>query len=334
MKSTRFFMLVLSIAVLFVASTVSYAGSLDGLEIKGKAYFDYYHDISNTGPRADGQENAFKFRRTYLTINKKIDDTFSVRFRTDADRKADDKLRPFVKHAFLQWKNLIPNSKLYIGISGTPTWANSEKVWGYRGLAKTVWDNFKDVTGASVSATSADAGLALKGTFAEKMIGYHVMVANGSHYSHPEGNMYKKFQLSLSAHPSNFIIEGYFDIENRDSEFKNITMKGFAGYTQDKLAVGGEYYIFTKEGDPDDLTMNALSVFGRYDVTETGTAILRFDMYEPDADTDDNETNLIIAAFDYHPHKKVHVIPNIWYYMNAGDLDADLVGKLTFEWKF
>ena len=243
----------------------------------------------------------------------------------------------------MQWKNFVSNSSLYVGISGTPTWGVSEKVWGYRGLAKTVWDNFKGVTGVSASATSADIGIGLKGKMMDKKLAYHAMIANGSHYSHPERDKYKKFYFSAAAMPTeNFTIEGYVDQETKDADNSNLTYKGFVGYTMDKLAIGAEYYNMTQGGKRDtlgnDLKLNAVSIFGRYDVLENGTFILRYDMYDPDTDTDDTETSLVIAAFDYRPAKKISVIPNIMYYMNSkgvdADEDADIVANLTFVWAF
>lgn len=339
MKNLLGFMVIC--VLLFASMAMAGDNPLEGYKISGKAYFDYTHDISKDGPRANGSDNAFKFRRYYITINKKLNDQFSVRFRTDADRKADDKMRPFVKHAYLQWKGLVPDAKVYVGIASTPTWGISESVWGYRGLAKTVWDIFKDVTGTSVSASSADVGIGLKGTLADKKLGYHAMIANGAHYSHPERDKYKKAYLSLSAKPGNLIVEGYTDYEAKGPEKSNNTFKGFVGYKKGKLAAGAEYYMFTKgkaKEDGSDLKMNAFSVFCRYDVKENGTAILRFDRFDVDADADDTETSLIIVAYDYRPMKSVHIIPNIFYHMNtkgfSADEKSDIVGNLTFVWSF
>ncbi|KAA3618320.1 MAG: hypothetical protein D8M58_20685 [Calditrichaeota bacterium] len=328
----------ISLIVLFFAAGLN-AGDLEGFKISGKSYFDYTHDISKDGPRANGQDNGFMFRRAYLTINKTINDDFSVRFRTDADRKADDKLRPFVKHLYLKWKDLLPSSALYVGISGTPTWGVAEKVWGYRGLSKTVMDNFKGVTGTSASASSADVGLALKGSVMDKKVAYHAMLANGAHYSHPENDKYKKAYLSVSTNVDGFVLEGYVDHEAKNSEHSNLTYKGFAGYQNDDLAVGAEYYMMTQGGAMDslgnDLNLSALSVFGRYNVTNNATVVLRYDMYDPNTDANDTETGLVIAALDYRPAKGISVIPNIFYYTNSGVNDnPDIVGNLTFVWSF
>jgi hypothetical protein len=230
----------------------------------------------------------------------------------------------------------VPNSKLYVGISGTPTWGISEKIWGYRGFRKTVLDNYKNATGVSASASSADAGIALKGTVANKLFGYHAMIGNGSHYSKAENDKYKKFYLSVTVNPSNFIIEGYVDHEKKDTDNVNITYKGLVGYMNKKFAVGTEYFIYDAQNK--DVKMSAFSVFGRVNVTAKTTALARFDMYDPDTDNDDTETNLFVAGFDYKPVKGIHVIPNIYYFMNSKGYDAeedpDIMGKVTFIWQF
>ena len=345
MRAKAHFFAVIILIMVLQANPV-FAGDLEGFKISGKTYFDYTHDISNDGPRTNGQDNSFVFRRAYLTISKQINDDFAVRFRMDADRvsavnaqgKADDKLRPFLKHLFLKWKNLVPSSSLFIGISGTPTWSVSEKVWGYRGLSKTIWDNYKNVTDTSISSSSADVGLALKGSVLDEKISYHVMLANGSNFSHPENDTYKKFYLSLLVNPSDFIFEAYVDYEAKSSSNSNLTYKGFAGYQMGRLTLGTEYYMMVQGGqrsNGSDLNLSALSLFGRYNVNDNNTLILRYDLYDTNTDSDNTETGLIIVAFDYRPAKSISVIPNLFYYINSGDNDnADIVGNLTFVWTF
>jgi hypothetical protein len=221
-------------------------------------------------------------------------------------------------------------------MSGTPTWSVAEDIWGYRGLAKTVWDNFKDVTAMDNAASSAAVGLALKGGIGEN-ISYHSMLSNGPGYGKPEDNAYKKLYTSVAAKIADFIIEGYVDHEAQNADNDNLTLKGFAGFSIDGMAFGAEYYWMNSGGaaaDGSDLKMSAISVFGRYKIMENSTLVLRYDMYEPDAHTDDNETGLLIAAYDYKPGKGVSVIPNINYYINSGGAEADIIGYLTFLWAF
>ena len=61
-------------------------------------------------------------------------------------------MEPFVKHGYLQWKKGLGDADIYLGLSGTPTWAVAEKVWGYRSVAKT-----------APIGSSADLGAAFKG---------------------------------------------------------------------------------------------------------------------------------------------------------------------------
>lgn len=345
--SRKFALVILSI---FMGTSTAVLAQDNDFKISGVVYFDYMHGISSDGPRTNGADNGFDFRRAYFTVDKNIDETFSMRFRTDVDRKAggsynnngdkltatDIKLRPFVKHLYLKWNELLPSSALYVGISGTPTFGISESYWGYRGLAKTIWDQFKDVTGVSASSSSAAVGLALKGSLMEKKITYHSMISNGPGYSGAESNQYKKFYQSVAVNFDGLILEGYVDYEAQDPKNNNITYKGFAGYQAEGMAFGAEYYIMDQ--GVKDLMLNAFSIFGRYDIMENGTAIVRYDMYDPNADANDNETGLVIVAFDYRPGKGVSVIPNINYYTNTiggmGSDKADIIGNLTFVWQF
>src|SRR4030065_2540982 len=89
--------------------------------------FDYTNNLSNNGPVTSAPKNSFfPFRRAYFTYENKINDNLKFRFRYDADNtanltsvdvmtgstKKDDKLRPFIKHLYLQYDNLIPNASL------------------------------------------------------------------------------------------------------------------------------------------------------------------------------------------------------------------------------
>lgn len=114
------------ILFLFSLSFVQAQGKnpLEGFSIKGKAYFDYSYLLSSSGPIAEDKGtgwNDFKFRRAYFTMEHQMSERFKFRFRPDSDRNVDDKSRVFMKHVYLEWKKLIPDSKLYIGLSPTPT---------------------------------------------------------------------------------------------------------------------------------------------------------------------------------------------------------------------
>ncbi len=339
----KFLFRMMSLGVILVLSSLSFVWGQDknplaGFTIKGKAYFDYSYLLSSSGPMAESQGqgwNDFKFRRAYFTVEHKISDEFKFRFRTDADRKADDKQRVFLKHVYLEWKDLIPESKLYIGMAATPTKELSEGVWGYRGVEKTLMDVYKDQTGESVDFASADLGFALKGKIV-KQLNYYIMVSNGAGYSHPERDKYKKFAAQLQLLPiEGLTVAGLIDIEQQDGDSTNYTYRGDLVYKKGDLALGGE--IFQYKDNQNSLKRSGFSLFGNYKVAKEIKIFARYDFFNPFIDVagiDNDEITYIIVGFDYSPDKLVHVMPNIRVKSYADDRSSDVIALLTFELKY
>src|SRR4030042_632969 len=113
-------------------------------------YFDYTNFLSKSGPISSNAKNSFfAFRRAYFTYENRINDNLRFRFRYDADStanltsvdltkgstKKDDKLRPFIKHLYLEYSNLLPNSTIKVGLAETIQFKFAEDRWGYRSCA-------------------------------------------------------------------------------------------------------------------------------------------------------------------------------------------------------
>ena len=304
---------------------------------KGRFYFDYNYPFTKDGPAySDFLNNGFVFRRSYLTLSSKLNETFSIRFRTDVDRKADDKLRPFIKNLYIEWKDLVPHSKLYIGMSNTPIKEIPEEYWGYRAVIKSMTDLYKAaVIHGDIDGNTADLGFALKGSFS-KNYGYHAMVSNGSGYSKPEKDTYRK--LSLSVHTTqikNLMIELYGDYEPQTKDSTAATGKVFLGYKLNDLILGAEYALRTEDGSA-TTNRSGLSLFSRYLFNSNFGAFARYDFLEPNYDMDDDTVSLIIIGLDYMPHKLFNILPNIFIYtLNNSRKDNRLImGRLTFQVKF
>ena len=184
------------ILILFFAITISVPvgiGSaqekepLEGFSIALRVFFDYAYLLSQDSPMVEARGkgwNVFRFRRAYFTLDHRISKNFKVRFRTDADREADDKARVYIKNLYLEWAQLIPQAFFHIGMLSSPGKILSESVWGYRGIEKTLIHAFKEQTGQSVDFFPADLGLGLMGRIGE-FVSYHAAVVNGSGFSHP-----------------------------------------------------------------------------------------------------------------------------------------------------
>ncbi|MDH7511712.1 MAG: hypothetical protein QHH14_02055 [Clostridiales bacterium] len=320
-------------------------------------YFDYAYYLSNDGPvTSAAKDNFFAFRRAYFTYENKINDNLKFRFRYDADNtanitsvdfakgstKKDDKLRPFIKHLYFDYAGLIPNSSLKVGMTETLTFKPAEDRWGYRSVAKTLLDGYKDVTGVDIDATSADLGASLTGSLA-KYVRYGLMVSNGSHYSHAENDKWKKLMAQVHLVPvAGLSLLGYVDYEKQSDTAEAFTWKGDTYFEMVKnLVIGAEYFVYRNDhhvtSTKERYDISGLSIFGRYQVILDKLSLFgRFDTYEPNNKTGDNKINLLIAGFDWAPvHKSMKIQPNVWIYdyENPAKKD-DLIFNLTFFLSF
>ena len=299
-------------------------------KVKGLMFGDYYYVFAaaEADTKHTPKRNAFQFRRLYLTYQSDIATDFAIRLRLeakDAGFAQGSKMEPFVKHGYLQWKEGIGDADIYLGLSGTPTWAVAEKVWGYRSVAKTVLDWNK-------IGSSADLGAALKG--AAGRLSYHLMVGNGTGQG-PEEDHGKKFYGSLSFKAvGRLILEGYADFNARPAGRNERTFKGFVGWQGAKGAAGVEVFSRTHEraGDSDeDHVITGVSAFGSLPLSAAFKGFGRVDAVARDAE--DTTNWLFIAGLDYSAAATVHLMPNVLIESPDGR-DANVQGRLTFFYKF
>ena len=307
-----------------------FAARAEGGTIKGVMFGEYYYILA--ADEADTKQplkrNAFQFRRMYFTYQKDIATDFAIRFRLeakDAGFAQGSKMEPFVKHGYLQWKKGLGDADIYLGLSGTPTWAVAEKVWGYRSVAKTVLDWNK-------IGSSADLGAALKG--AAGQLSYHLMVGNGPGQK-SEDDHGKKFYGSLSFKAADrLILEGYADFNARPAGRNERTFKGFVGWQGAKSKVGLEAFSRTNEqagAGGEDQVLTGVSAFGSLPLGAAFKGFGRFDAISHDAE--DTTDLLFITGLDYSAAKAVHLMPNV-IVESSSDRDANVQGRLTFFCKF
>jgi hypothetical protein len=347
-------------------------------------YLDYRYFLNNAGPTtlkpaSDTTaylNNQFVFRRAYFTYENKISDNLKFRFRLDADNTAnvtgvtltgdpvtgvtlgkDDKLRPFIKHLYLEYSNfLVPKMVLNVGMIETLTFKPAEERWGLRSVAKTLVDGYQDITKANIAATSADIGATLKYSFAKYFRiagGFY----NGTHYSHAESDQYKEVELQAQIIPvAGVSIVGYYDYERKlpvaslPAEIKPAaaTYKVDAFFEMVKnLVIGGEWFTFKADlnqtgGEKYD--RGGWSAFGRYVVKPDKLQLFaRYDSYMPNSLDRDLDMSLVIAGFEWAPyHASWKLQPNVWFYNYKNGLrynasatkNNDIVFNLTFFLSF
>ncbi len=282
--------------------------------IKGLVFADYYYNFGNHSD-AEKNRNAFSIRRVYLTIESTITPDIKMRFRLESahgDYGSTSKINPFVKHAYLEWSQLIPNHKLYLGIAETNAFKNSETYWGYRSVEKTIMDLNK-------ISPSADMGIALKGDLFGKVVHHWLTLFNGTGYGSSEVDRYKKIGYALWLTPvKGLIIEGYADYENQnpnDLQTASIlkdakdfsgsasynTIKGFVGYDHPRFTIGAEAFLRTNKGsgltevvvENNSIISSKISDVKRFGYSLFGSlitpipklkAFLRYDFFDPNTE--------------------------------------------------
>ena len=310
--------------------------------ISGLTYFDYFYNTQGSGVARN--DNGFQFRRIYFTYEDELDDDFSFRFRLEANQSErtskqdkDSKIAVFVKHAYLKWENLIPQGAVYIALSATPLWGNTEKLWGYRSIERTLLDQ-------RGIGSSADIGVAVKGRFGEQSpLSYHVMFGNGEGQE-PEDDSFKKGYLGMWFKSRGFLVEGVGDFEGGPGREDRYTIKGLLGYSGEDWALGVEGFLRTNRAAHDtlpDVKPAGVSGFARVDLSSKLTALGRVDFFEPDSEEDavGHKQIFIIGGLDFQPSSNVHLIPNteITVYDEKElslERDTDVVVRATVYYLF
>lgn len=323
----------------FLVGGALLAGPAASADVSGLAYFDYFYNIDGSTIAPDS--SAFTFRRIYLTADSKLNDTFSARFRLEADGAqltSKGKLGVFVKDASLKWNGFVEHGALVAGLTATPLWTHSEKVWGYRSIEKTLLD-YRDI------GTSADVGVALLGTFGEKgPFGYSVLLANGAGQK-PEDSRTKKLYVAFPITSGPWVLEPVADFESVAGDRDRRTLKLFVGHTREKGSVGLEgFYRTNSNAGPmgDDAIPIGISGFGRYTVAEGVQVFGRFDYFDPDSERDSGQytETLILLGVDYAKTKEVHIVPNASIVSFSGkddgmpDRDANIVARITLVYSY
>jgi hypothetical protein len=360
MKMNKIVPYVLILSTLFLGSRVS--GQVV-TTIKGLAFADYYYNI-NYHDASVKDQNAFQFRRIYFTLENSITESIKIRFRLESAHDefgGTSKINPFIKHAYLEWSNLIPHHKLYLGIIETNGFKNTEAYWGYRSIEKTIMDLNK-------ISSSADMGIGLKGDLGR--VAHHwLTVFNGTGYGSSEVDKYKKIGYAFWLTPvRGLILEGYIDYEKQDPNtgtFKYardyfhssgyMTVKGFVGYSAPSFTVGAEWFRRTNKesGATDaagtarvDVNRQGFSFFGSWMTPIPKVKLFgRYDLYDPNTDDNvfvstskngmDDEFSQLFVGLDVMPRSNVHFMPNviITNYTQDGK-DNDVTARITLYYQF
>lgn len=320
----------------------------DSGELSGLVFGDFYWIPFNHNEDLEGN-TGFWFRRIYLTYDYEMSDSFSGRFRLEANSEGDftssSSMVPDVKDAYLRWRSNEEDHSIYAGISSTPTFNLTEDVWGYRPVEKSPLD-------LHGFGSSRDFGIKAMGQLGEdRKLGYNFMFGNGNS-NRNEINKGKKVMLALNYQlTEHWVIEGYGDYNGLPQDRNIYTGQVFLGYQSDNLNAGALYaYQFRNNTvNNGDLNQNLASVFANATISDELSALLRLDhMFDPNPNGEGIDylpfsngapSTLVIAGLDLLVGPDIHLIPNfeaiIYGENDLGQTPgADLQPRLTIYYNF
>jgi hypothetical protein len=348
------------IAMLFFLS-LTHAQDQHNALLSGMMFGDYFYNASrdtgiaslgNTATNGARDFNGFQFRRIYLTYDGDIAADFTSRFRLEGTTGS-----PFIKDAYIKWKNIFSGSDLTFGLQPTPAFEISEGVWGYRSLEKTIMDLRGIVS-------PRDLAVSLRGNIDHQgMLGYWLMLGNSSGTA-AETDKYKRVYAHIAVKPARDLqltIYGDYKMQPAVNDLNStsvpkatlshnsLTTALFAAYSKKNMfTLGAEGFLQTtpndfRDGSPDSLAARnavGLSVFGSYNVTGSFSLVARYDLFDPNTHekAKGDSRHYFIAGADWKADKNVSIIPNVLYetYEHVGtrSVDASITARITLYYTF
>jgi len=315
--------------------------------------------------------SAFDFRRIYLGYDYNIAPNFSSQIvlahenqatgSTNTDAGGNRTL--YIKYASVRWKGIYHNADLVVGQQQTLGFVyNSEMVWGYRTIEKTITDLHGTIN-------STDLGVSLQGKVNnEGTFGYDAMVGNNNG-AKLASSTFKLFSgdlwTSLMDHKiivdvyGNWARNHYNDAYNstQSDAYYTGVFKAFAAYTTPRITVGVEYFMQNNHDglmigkganqDTANISTSGISIFARAQIIPGKLNIYAmFDMYNNDNNYSKLDTaqekvlagkgyssyagnyneNMWVAGLDYMPNKNIHLMPNVWYYGYTNNENSGIKG--------
>jgi hypothetical protein len=294
-------------------------------KISGYMFGDYYYHVS--GPAE--KQNGFQFRRVYFTHDAKWSDKVSGRFRLEANDAGfgkKERMVPYVKESSLTWKQ--DQGSLSAGLVPTLTWALQEKVWGYRSIEKTIMD-------LRGKGSASDLGVAWMRKLGSSS-SLSLMLSNGNGTSAETDND-KKLAVQALTKLGGLDAKLYADMQPQKGGADQTTLAGFVGKGGEGFhgGVEGFYRIDKKAAAGEDMKGFGVSLFGAKPVGEGKKIFARADLYEPNADAEDDQETLLIGGLDWALAKDLHLMPNllVTLYQDSGK-DTQLTPRITGFFEF
>jgi len=325
----------------FIIVVASFTTALLGSSrFSGMMFGDFFYIPDHHREDLAGM-NGWWIRRIYFTYDNKLSERFAIRFRLEARSPGDfetrDVIKPFVKDAYIKYKTGLHS--FYAGLIPTPTWANVEKIWGYRAVEKTPADLFK-------IGSSRELGIGAKGALDRAgRFNYWFVFGNGEGKK-SEVNPGKKVLMSIFLKPKKGILLEVYGDYAKETSATSTTAHLFAAYEKKDFRAGIQYiYHIRSLENYEDIERKVLSIFSCVKIHPKVGIFGRYDhLFNANPDGSRNSympfyngspLDLVLLGLDYKLHRKISLIPNLaWVQYREEDpqisVGHDLYFKITF----
>ena len=302
----------------------------------------------------DGEvtKNEMALKRGYFRLEPKFGNNIKGRFNVDffSDEDGLDGAGLKIKYAYLDFSNMLPikDSKITIGLM--KTYFGTIYDWDYTTIDKDPSDKYKFVS-------STDYGMGITGYLPNGFGTYALAAYNGEGYKKTAGDINKdmNFVGNIRVTPIQGITVGgsYMMKTKNDSEVNDGTgtmidnpdreeyslVAGVGKFAFGPVSLLTQYLIKDKNKPNVDgyekVNSTVISLMPVYKVNNSFDLVARYDMYDPDTDTDDDGYNTIVAGFNYHLMKDSKNKPKLFvqtnYQVKQFENDDDDVSEIMVQ---
>jgi hypothetical protein len=283
----------------------------------------------------DGEvtKNEMALKRGYLRLEPKFSNNIKGRFNVDffSDEDGLDGAGLKIKYAYLDFSNMLPikDSKFTVGLM--KTYFGTIYDWNYTTIDKDPSDKYKFVS-------STDYGFGISGYLPNGFGTYALAAYNGEGYKKTGGDINKdlNFAANLRVTPITGITIGgsYMMKTKNDSEIDDGTgnmidnpdreeysmIAGVGKFAFGPFSLLAQYLMKDKNkpnvDDYEKVNTTALSFLPVFKVNNNFDILARYDIYDPDTETDDDGYNTIVAGFNYHIMRDAKNNPKLFIQTN------------------
>ena len=257
----------------------------------------------------DVTKNEMALKRGYFRLEPKFSENikgrFNLDFFSDDDNEVADGAGLKIKYAYLDFKNLLPIKETTLTVGLMKTYFGTIYEWTYPTIDGDPSDKYKFVS-------STDFGFGVSGKIPNSFGSYNLAIYNGEGYKKVGDNINTdmNYVANLRVTPiagvtlgGSYMFRSENDSDADDLEEYNL-IAGVGKFAFGPFSLLAQYLMKDKDKPNVDgyekVNTTAMSFLPVFKVNNNFDILARYDIYDPDTDTENDGYNTIVAGFNYH----------------------------------